>query len=179
VVYSGDWCQSNEQVQFISPCIVGLGKRIVHLSGTLRVCNISHLGLGGKPPNIIDLGRSIVVSHFSPAELPVRLVFSWVKSVMAHAVLGSSLVAKPDIIALVHQLECWSKVGAVHDPAICWVGDTMHKEDSFCVIGCGIRLDPEDVKDVTIVGGDWVWREDKSIFFYNLLEGFVKVGVNT
>lgn len=119
MVNSGDWSQSNEQVQFITPSIVGLGELVVHLSGALRVCNISDLGLTGKLPDVINLCWCIMVSHFSPAELPVLFVFSWVKSCVTHAVLGSSLVSKPHIVALVHQLEGWGEIGVVHDPAIC------------------------------------------------------------
>lgn len=67
---------------------------------------------------VIDLSRGIKLPHFDKAEVPILEVFHFirVKCLMPSAVLGSSVVSKPHIVALPGQLKSRSQVIVIHDP---------------------------------------------------------------
>lgn len=131
VIHSSDWSQSNEKIELIFPVSIGLRKLIEHLSCTLRMSNVSDFLVSSMLSYIINLCWSIEVSHFSPAELPVGPVVFWVQSLMTRAILGASLVSKPNIIALIDQLEGWSYVRPMHNPTISRVDNSMLQENSL------------------------------------------------
>jgi len=119
------WSESNEEVNLVFPVRIWLGKLVEHLSRSLRVTNISHFIVSSMFSYIVNLGWCIVVTHLGPAELPVCSIGVWVQSLVTHAVFSASLVSKPNIVALVYQLEGWSHVRPVHDPAVRRVDDTV------------------------------------------------------
>jgi len=98
---TGNWSQWNEQVKLLTPIdsIVGLWKLVEHLSGTLRVSNVWNLALASEGSYVVYLGWCIKVTHLGIAELPIGFVFFGIEGSMTQAVLGSSLVSKPNVVS--------------------------------------------------------------------------------
>jgi len=118
MVESSDWSQSNEEVQFLFPVVLESRDGIEHLSSSLRVADPSYVLDSGRVDNVFNLGWRVELTHLSKGELPVSLILLWVKGGVVHAVLSSSLVAKPDIISISNQIKCWGLVCIIHNPTI-------------------------------------------------------------
>jgi hypothetical protein len=98
----------------------------------------------------------------------------WVKSFMADAVLGATLVAEPDIVTLSDELECGSDISKVHDPAVGGIHDSVLQEngsfEAIEVILPGVIGDPEYVQDISVLCFNWMCLEAESVLLDNLLE---------
>jgi len=174
VIKLSHWGQGNPEVKSLLPELLIIGNSIKHLSCSLRMTNIGDFLSSSLLSNIINLSWGIMLSHLSVRELPVSLIFCWETS-MARAVLSSSLVAEPHIVSSSHQLEGWSYFIVVHDPAISRVGDSMLKENYRSSWLDIFTSDPEDIQDITIIGGNWMGFKPKAVLCNNFLEWLIEI----
>ena len=83
------------------------------------MANVSKLVLASYPSDVIYLRRSINITHILEAERPkVLSVDIRIQSLVLSAVLTSSLVSNPHIVALPRELESWSTGMLIDHPAI-------------------------------------------------------------
>ena len=76
---------------------------------------------------------------------------------MIWAVLGSSLIAEPNIVASPDKLESRSHFVVVHDPAVGRVSDAVLQEHHRCTLLSATRLhDSKDIENVSIVCGNLI-----------------------
>ena len=126
--------------------------------------------------NVINRRRHILLTHFYEAEFPVFLISIGVKLDMISSIFGSSMISKPNIIASVNELESWSNVCIVHDPAVCWVSDAMLQEDDWgAFFGFLFWGDSEHVKDVAVLSSNRMRLKTEPILSNDLLEGLVNI----
>lgn len=140
--------------------------------------NVGDFILSSLFSNVVYLSWSIMISHLSPAELPISFIFFWIKSSMSHTIFDSSLVTKPNIETFSNKSECWRSGIVIHDPAISRISDSMLKEDNFSIVCCLRRSNSKDVEDIPIICGYWVRFIDETIFLNNLNESFIKIRIS-
>lgn len=82
-----------------------VGKTVVHLDGALAIANIEDFVDAGSLLNSLNVRHIVVEAHLGPRPVPVLVVRGAVERLMAPAVLCASVVANPDVIARVDQLQ--------------------------------------------------------------------------
>lgn len=127
--------------------------------------------------HIVNLGWCVVVAHLGPTELPIRSVGIRIQRLVAHAVLCAPLVSEPDVVACLDELECWSNIRPMHDPAVGRVDDSMLQEHNLRARLSVIGGNSVDVEDVAVVSRHWVRLELVSVLLDDLLECLVEVWV--
>jgi len=145
MVKLSDWSECHPKIEPFNPEILIHWNSREHLWSTLRVSDVGNFLSTCLISNEINLGWSIVLSHFSERVLPIGFISLWVQSGMVRAILSASLVAEPDIVPVPHQLECWGGVVVVHDPAVCWVSNTMLQEHNRSALKGFIWGDSEHI----------------------------------
>jgi hypothetical protein len=82
---------------------------------------------------VIYLSWSINCAHLLKAKVPIVEVFHfiWVKSLVFPAVLSSSLVTKPNIIALISKGKSWCHSLLINDPTISRGKKAVLEEDDW------------------------------------------------
>ena len=97
--------QLNHSVKALAEEIgVIVGKCIVHLSCALRVPNVMDFVLASGMFDGFDLGRLVIYTHVRPFKTPVFRILRRVSHVSL-TVLGTSVVTKPHIVALINKLQ--------------------------------------------------------------------------
>jgi hypothetical protein len=81
--------QSNEEGDLLCEVVLLLGKSIEHLSGSLRVSNVSQLLATSLVKDVVNGGSNIFCSHFFEGEIPELFLFC-AQCGMVEAVLVSS-----------------------------------------------------------------------------------------
>lgn len=188
MVYSHRWSQCDEQVHsLLEKIFVGCESR-EHLRGALRVADVGHFLLPGDLPHVIKLSWYIEVTHFNEAEFPelAFLGFLRIKRPMLSAILTSSLVAYPDVIACLCELKSRRRVNIIDNPAVSRGKEAMLEKDDWLLRSAGpapriddrvaskltraFRLYPEHIEEIAVLCLDFVAFHGKAIGLDNLLE---------
>ena len=83
------------------------------------MADVSDLFLSRLPPNVVDERRNVILAHFNEAELPELTAFVVrVQVLVLTTVLRASLVADPDIVTCLRQLESRSNIVSIDYPAV-------------------------------------------------------------
>lgn len=103
-----NWCAGDEHVYLVVEEAVG-SELPEHLGCSLRVSDVSQLGLSRSIKSILDLGCCIVLAVFIEAVVKEFLLIEnvfWVQSIVASSVKASSIAAHPDFVSLIGQNVC-------------------------------------------------------------------------
>jgi hypothetical protein len=73
------------------------------------VCYVGKLGLAGVFDDEVNNCWNIISTHLFEGPLP-KFFLIWGEGSMAHTISGSSVVAKPDVVACVDYVECGGSV---------------------------------------------------------------------
>jgi len=85
--------------------IVVMRQSVMHLSRALRVTNVRNFVFTGRFLNCFDVSFVVVKTHVAPMEVPVLVVFGSIESLVAPTVLGTTVVADPDVKASVDKFK--------------------------------------------------------------------------
>lgn len=141
--------------------------------------DIGNFLLTGLISHVINLSRSIKVSHISPRKTPIgSFVLIRIQSCVGPAVFGTSLIAKPNIISSSEQNKCWGCFRLVHNPAVSGVCDSMLQKNSGSVWFWIFAFDSKNIQNITIFCLNLMVFKQKSVFIHNFLETFVEIRVN-
>ena len=129
----GHWSEGDEEGHFIREVTSSVLRECAeHLSGTLRVANVSDFLSVSLALDGINYGGKVIGSHLKPGEVPeLLLVVIWVVLSVGTAISVTARVAKPHIVASASGDEGGSDVGVVDDPAVGGVEDSMLEEHGW------------------------------------------------
>ena len=124
-------------------------ERVVHLNGALRVANVLNFVLVGSFLDGTNVSWVVILSHVRPVEVPVSRVVRR-KSRVALAILRSAVIAEPDVVALVEELELegFVVVAEASEPAGCVLQVSMLDQDGAEGVGDIDRVLPGLAGDV-------------------------------
>ena len=160
-----------------------LSESVVHLSGTLRVTDVEDLVLSGGGLDHVDVGGVVIEAHVGPGPVPVLGIDGGVEGLVAPTVHGTTVVANPDVVAGVNELQgegLLVLVGIVSDPGGTIFHVTVLDEDAALggLLGLSSLVgDVESGEDEVVLGGDLNGLPIVTHFAHNIGESGVSSSI--
>jgi hypothetical protein len=170
MIKSDDRCEGSEVLNLLFEVVWFQTSADEHLCGSFGVTNVGKFTLSCLRENEINHSWLIMCAHLLEVEVPIFFRFV-VKGSVSHGIVGSSVVAHPDIEASSRELESWSKFRRVDDPLDRAIFDAVLKQDNRSVLWLWTVTtwaNSVHLQNVAIFGGHLMFFEIKAIFCHDL-----------